>query len=181
MNIEVLLTEAEIAAEFAESMEARDLPEKFFYWTPFSVHAWQEVSAITNESLRETWDTLALEGGGPDQIVQRPRSGDQLRSGRRIEGQSDAEGVARGRPRHQMLSGGLQPDDARNGLCGRRGRRLRSPGHQGGYFQSRAPAAGGGRERTAAPLPPVRKYAGRIRSHGSAACMWRSACTRAMC
>jgi hypothetical protein len=26
MNIEVLLTEAEIAAEFAESMEARDLP-----------------------------------------------------------------------------------------------------------------------------------------------------------
>jgi hypothetical protein len=59
MNIEVLLTEAEITAEFAESMEARDLPEKFFYWTPFSVHAWKGVSAIANESLRDTWETLA--------------------------------------------------------------------------------------------------------------------------
>jgi hypothetical protein len=59
MNIEVLLTEAEIAAEFAESMEARDLPEKFFYWTPFSVHAWKELSATTNDSLRDTWETLA--------------------------------------------------------------------------------------------------------------------------
>ena len=37
MNIEVLLTEAEIADEFAEAMEARDVPEKFFYWTPLSV------------------------------------------------------------------------------------------------------------------------------------------------
>jgi hypothetical protein len=63
MNIEVLLTEAEIAAEFAESMEARDLPEKFFYWTPFSVHAWKALSAITNESLRDTWETLASKAG----------------------------------------------------------------------------------------------------------------------
>jgi hypothetical protein len=30
MNIEVLLTETEIADEFAESIEARDIPEKFF-------------------------------------------------------------------------------------------------------------------------------------------------------
>jgi hypothetical protein len=59
MNIEVLLTEAEIAAEFAESMEARDLPEKFFYWTPFSVRAWKELSAVTSESLRGTWEMLA--------------------------------------------------------------------------------------------------------------------------
>ena len=44
MNIEVLLTEAEIADEFAESMEARDLPEKFFYWTPPSVKAWQALA-----------------------------------------------------------------------------------------------------------------------------------------
>jgi hypothetical protein len=64
MNIEVLLTEAEIAAEFAESMEARDLPEKFFYWTPFSVHAWKELAAITNESLRDTWQALASRAGG---------------------------------------------------------------------------------------------------------------------
>jgi hypothetical protein len=30
MKVEVLLTEMEIAKEFAESMQARDLPEKFF-------------------------------------------------------------------------------------------------------------------------------------------------------
>jgi hypothetical protein len=60
MNIEVLLTEAEIAEEFAEAMEARDLPEKFFYWTPLSVRAWRELAAVTNESLRQTWDALAL-------------------------------------------------------------------------------------------------------------------------
>jgi hypothetical protein len=63
MNIEVLLTEAEIADEFAEAMEARDLPEKFFYWTPLSVRAWKEVAAGANESLRQTWDALALKAG----------------------------------------------------------------------------------------------------------------------
>ena len=60
MNIEVLLTEAEIADEFAEAMEARDLPEKFFYWTPASVRAWRELAPVANESLRQTWDALAL-------------------------------------------------------------------------------------------------------------------------
>jgi uncharacterized SAM-dependent methyltransferase len=59
MNIEVLLTEAEIAQEFTESMEARDLPEKFFYWFPLSVRAWRELS--TNGAfadLARTWDIL---------------------------------------------------------------------------------------------------------------------------
>src|SRR5580692_12085404 len=60
MTIEVLLTEAEIADEFAEAMEARDLPEKFFYWTPLSVRVWKELSTISNESVRQTWDALAL-------------------------------------------------------------------------------------------------------------------------
>ena len=60
MNIEVLLTEAEIADEFAEAMEARDLPEKFFYWTPLSVRAWKELSSTSHESLRPTWEALAL-------------------------------------------------------------------------------------------------------------------------
>jgi hypothetical protein len=60
MNIEILLTEAEIADEFAEAMEARDLPEKFFYWTPLSVRAWKDVASVANESLRQTWDALAL-------------------------------------------------------------------------------------------------------------------------
>jgi hypothetical protein len=63
MNIEVLLTEAEIADEFAEAMEARDLPEKFFYWSPLSVRAWKGVAGVAYESLRQTWDALALKAG----------------------------------------------------------------------------------------------------------------------
>jgi hypothetical protein len=59
MNIEVLLTEAEIADEFAESIAARDLPEKFFYWTPQSVKAWEALAARSEECLRGTWESLA--------------------------------------------------------------------------------------------------------------------------
>ena len=59
MNIEVLLTEAEIAEEFAESFEARDLPEKFFYWSNPSVKAWQALAARSEEQLRGTWESLA--------------------------------------------------------------------------------------------------------------------------
>jgi hypothetical protein len=60
MNIEVLLTEAEIAQEFTESMEARDLPEKFFYWFPLSVRAWRELSADGDfADLARTWDKLS--------------------------------------------------------------------------------------------------------------------------
>lgn len=44
MKIEVVLTEAEIAQEFIESMQARDLPEKFFYWLPRSIRAWRTLS-----------------------------------------------------------------------------------------------------------------------------------------
>src|SRR5436305_366901 len=59
MNIEVLLTEAEIAEEFVESIEARDLPEKFFYWTAPSVAAWRTLSAHSEETTRGTWSTLS--------------------------------------------------------------------------------------------------------------------------
>ena len=56
MNIEVLLTEAEIAQEFAESMEARDLPEKFFYWFPLSVRAWLDLARDkTHQRPRFSW------------------------------------------------------------------------------------------------------------------------------
>ncbi len=44
MKIEVVLTEAEIAQEFIDSIQARDLPEKFFYWLPRSVRAWRVLS-----------------------------------------------------------------------------------------------------------------------------------------
>jgi uncharacterized SAM-dependent methyltransferase len=59
MNIEVLLTEAEIAEEFAESLEARDLPEKFFYWSNPSVKAWQALAARSEQQLHDTWQNLA--------------------------------------------------------------------------------------------------------------------------
>jgi uncharacterized SAM-dependent methyltransferase len=59
MNIEVLLTEAEIADEFAESFEARDLPEKFFYWSSPSVKAWQALAGRSEEQLRGTWESIA--------------------------------------------------------------------------------------------------------------------------
>lgn len=57
MKIEVVLTEAEIAQEFIESMQARDLPEKCFYWLPRSIRAWR---ALAQESsyfvdLNRSW------------------------------------------------------------------------------------------------------------------------------
>jgi hypothetical protein len=59
MNIEVLLTETEIADEFAESIQARDIPEKFFYWTPVSVSAWRALASRSHNNFRGTWDALA--------------------------------------------------------------------------------------------------------------------------
>jgi uncharacterized SAM-dependent methyltransferase len=66
MNIEVFLMEAEIAQEFADSIEARDLPEKFFYWFPRSVRAWLELSqnSITS-GLRRCWEEL-VDTKGPE-------------------------------------------------------------------------------------------------------------------
>jgi len=59
MNIEVLLTETEIADELVESIEARDLPEKFFYWAPLSIQSWRALSVRSEDTLRETWEGLA--------------------------------------------------------------------------------------------------------------------------
>ncbi len=55
MKVEVLLTETEIAKEFAESMQARDLPEKFFYWFPLSVNAW---TAQQQPSPKDWWGVI---------------------------------------------------------------------------------------------------------------------------
>ena len=60
MRVEVVLTETDIAQEFAEAMEARDLPEKFFYWFPRSVAEW-EVLAANPElygGLAATWGRM---------------------------------------------------------------------------------------------------------------------------
>jgi uncharacterized SAM-dependent methyltransferase len=60
MKIEILLTETEIAQEFSESIEARDIPEKFFYWFPLSAQAWLTLSRDSgNDGLRQCWQSVA--------------------------------------------------------------------------------------------------------------------------
>ncbi len=63
MRVEIVLTEADITQEFVEAMEARDLPEKFFYWFPRSASEW---SALAKEpalyaGLNQTWKELTAE------------------------------------------------------------------------------------------------------------------------
>ena len=63
MKVEVVLSEADIAQEFVEAIEARDLPEKFFFWFPRSAAEW---SALTGDvelygGLNETWKDLRAE------------------------------------------------------------------------------------------------------------------------
>lgn len=56
MKVEVVLTEADIAQEFAEAIEARDLPEKFFFWFPRSAVAW--IALVERAELYGgVWDT----------------------------------------------------------------------------------------------------------------------------
>jgi len=61
MKVEVVLTEADIAQEFAEALQARDLPEKFFFWSPRSALAWTELSAQPElyGGLDDTWKFIA--------------------------------------------------------------------------------------------------------------------------
>jgi hypothetical protein len=63
MKIEVVLAEADIAQEFAEAVQARDVPEKFFFWSPRSARAWQSLSddGALYGGLAATWGTLAGE------------------------------------------------------------------------------------------------------------------------
>ena len=65
MKVEVVLTEADIAQEFAEAMEARDLPEKFFFWSPRSAEGWTELTSEPSlyGGLDETWKAIALGAG----------------------------------------------------------------------------------------------------------------------
>ncbi len=63
MKVEVVLTESDIAQEFAEAMEARDLPEKFFYWFPRSAAEWAALAADGDlfGGLAETWARIAAD------------------------------------------------------------------------------------------------------------------------
>ena len=61
MRVDVILTETDITQEFTEALEARDLPEKFFFWFPRSAAEW---SALTRDTglyggLRETWKQIS--------------------------------------------------------------------------------------------------------------------------
>ena len=65
MKVEVVLTEADITQEFIEAMEARDVPEKFFFWFPRSAAAW---SALAQDAglyggLAATWKEIAAGAG----------------------------------------------------------------------------------------------------------------------
>jgi hypothetical protein len=66
MKVEVVLTEAEIAQEFAEAMQARDLPEKFLFWSPYSTQAWRNLSADEHlfGGLTATWSALSANSNG---------------------------------------------------------------------------------------------------------------------
>src|ERR1019366_3507767 len=63
MKVEVVLTEADIAQEFAEAMEARDLPEKFFFWFPRSAVEWSALigDAELYGGLWATWKEIAAQ------------------------------------------------------------------------------------------------------------------------
>jgi uncharacterized SAM-dependent methyltransferase len=65
MKVEVVLTETDIAHEFAEAMQARDLPEKFFFWTPRSAEGWTELTSQPDlyGGLNDTWKEIAAGAG----------------------------------------------------------------------------------------------------------------------
>jgi hypothetical protein len=65
MKVEVVLTEADIAQEFVEAIEARDLPEKFFFWFPRSAVEWSALigHAELYGGLWDTWKELAADCG----------------------------------------------------------------------------------------------------------------------
>jgi uncharacterized SAM-dependent methyltransferase len=61
MKVEVVLTETDIAQEFVEAIEARDLPEKFFYWFPRSAMEWAALAGDPDlyGGLNESWQSIA--------------------------------------------------------------------------------------------------------------------------
>ena len=61
MKVEVVLTEADIAQEFAEAIEARDLPEKFFFWFTRSAAEWAKLGVHVElyGGLWDTWKQIA--------------------------------------------------------------------------------------------------------------------------
>ena len=75
MKVEVVLTETDIAQEFVEAIEARDLPEKFFYWFPRSATEWAALAGDTElyGGLSEAWKQIAADAGSIIAISARAR------------------------------------------------------------------------------------------------------------
>jgi uncharacterized SAM-dependent methyltransferase len=65
MKVEVVLTESDIALEFAEAIEARDLPEKFYFWYSRAPVEWAALTADQElyGGLNETWRSIAADAG----------------------------------------------------------------------------------------------------------------------
>jgi uncharacterized SAM-dependent methyltransferase len=63
MKVEVVLTELDIAQEFVEAIEARDIPEKFFFWFPRSAAEWTGLARdpALYSGLNETWKEIAAD------------------------------------------------------------------------------------------------------------------------
>src|SRR5690242_17497876 len=63
MKVEVVLTEADIAQEFVEAVEARDVPEKFFFWAPRCAAEWGALTAdeVLYGGLQATWKQIAAD------------------------------------------------------------------------------------------------------------------------
>src|SRR5512133_1089641 len=66
MKVEVVLTETDIAQEFVEAIEARDLPEKFFYWFPRSATEWAALASDPDlyGGLEVAWGLIATDARG---------------------------------------------------------------------------------------------------------------------
>ena len=97
MKVEVVLTEADIAQEFAEAIEARDLPEKFFYWFPRSAAEWAALGEHAELYGGIVGDVEGDCGDGPGncQTLRRAGPGDQFRIGQR-SARPPADGRAQG-------------------------------------------------------------------------------------
>src|SRR5438046_5433455 len=63
MKVEVVLSEADIAQEFIEAIEARDLPEKFFFWFPQAAAEWTALVSNTElyGGIADTWNAIAAD------------------------------------------------------------------------------------------------------------------------
>src|SRR5688500_5276379 len=63
MKVEVVLTEADIAQEFVEAIEARDLPEKFFFWFPRSAAEWTALASNPElyGGVADIWQQIAAD------------------------------------------------------------------------------------------------------------------------